>query len=72
MRKKRSYKELSRKLKMKKMEVSLIIVAIGALGTVGEDTIDGLRQIGLNEEKGKKVVKRRVKEIAKMNGNCTS
>ena len=47
-------------------------VVIGALGTVGKETIEGLEQIGLDERSRKKVAKRMVKEIAKVNGELYS
>ena len=55
-------------LERKSVEMSIAVVVIGALGTVGKETMEGLEQIGLNERSRKKAAKWMVKKIAKVNG----
>ena len=45
-------------------EVSMAVVVIG---TVGKETMEGLEQIWLNERARKKVAKKMVRKIAKVN-----
>ena len=49
----------------KRAEISLAVVVIGALGTIGKKAMEGLEQIGLNKKLRKKVAKKIVKENGK-------